>query len=102
MTLAFARFWLAAVLLYALAGALRVDLRVARRDWGLFWAMGGLGLALTYLLYYVGVRQTTAADAALLTAAEPVFLAVLSVLLLRERLPAPRSSASPSACAASS
>ena len=88
MTLAFARFGLAAVLLYGLANFLRVDLRVARRDWGLFWAMGGLGLALTYLLYYVGVRQTTAAAAALLTAAEPVFVAILSVLLLRERLTA--------------
>ena len=90
MTLAFARFSLAAVLLYALANLLRVDLRVARRDWGMFWAMGGLGLALTYLLYYAGVRQTTAAEAALLTAAEPVFVAVLSVLLLRERLPTPK------------
>ncbi|MBV9850022.1 MAG: DMT family transporter [Armatimonadetes bacterium] len=88
MTLAFARFGLAAVLLYALAGVLRVDLRVRRRDWRLFWAMGGVGLALTYLLYYAGVCRTTAADAALLTAAEPVFLAVLSVVLLRERLPA--------------
>ena len=87
MTLAFARFSLAALLLYGLASVLRVDLRVARRDWGLFWAMGGLGLALTYLLYYTGVRRTTAADAALLTAAEPVFLAGLSVALLRERLP---------------
>ena len=87
MTLAFARFSLAALLLYALANGLRVDLRVQRRDWKLFWAMGGLGLALTYLLYYVGVQHTTVADAALLTAAEPVFLAGLSITLLHERLP---------------
>ena len=87
MTLAFTRFGSAAVLLYGLATALRTDLRVHRRDWGLFWAMGGLGLALTYLLYYAGVRYTTAADAALLTAAEPAFLAALSVVILRERMP---------------
>lgn len=88
MTLAFARFSLAAILLYALAGLLRVDLRVRRQDWGLFWAMGGLGLAVTYILYYIGVGRTTAADAALLAAAEPVFLAALSIVLLHERLPA--------------
>ncbi len=86
VTLAFARFSVSALLLYALAGALRVDLRVARRDWGLFWAIGALGLALTFLLTYAGLARTTAADSALIHAAEPVFLAALSVLLLGERL----------------
>jgi drug/metabolite transporter (DMT)-like permease len=89
-TLAFVRFSLSAVLLYTLAGVLRIDLRVARRDWGLFWAIGALGLALTYLLVYVGLARTTAADSALIHAAEPVFLAVLSVVFLRERMGRPK------------
>lgn len=88
MTLAFMRFGLAALLMYGLALWRRVDLKVARKDWGRFWAMGVLGLALTYLLTYAGIQRTTASEAALLIATEPVFLALLSVLFLREALPA--------------
>lgn len=87
MTLAFARFSLAAVLMYLTATALKVNLRVARRDWGRFWAMGALGLALTYVLVYAGIRRTTATDSSLIIAAEPVFLAILSRVFLREPMP---------------
>ncbi len=86
MTLAFARFALAALLMYGLALALKIDLRVARRDWGLFWAMGILGLALTYLLQYLGLRLTTVSNAALLHATETVFLSLLALLFLREAM----------------
>ena len=86
MTLAFTRFSLAALLMYAIALARKVDLRVARRDWGGFWAMGILGLALTYLLSYAGIERTTASASALIIAAEPVFLGILAFLFLRERL----------------
>jgi drug/metabolite transporter (DMT)-like permease len=87
MTLAFTRFSLAALLLYGIALACKVDLRVARRDWGAFWAMGVLGLALTYLLAYQGLQLTTAADFALLHATETVFLSVLAFFFLGEALP---------------
>lgn len=87
MTLAFARFALAALLMYGLALALKIDLRVARRDWGMFWAMGILGLALTYLLQYLGLRLTTVSNAALLHATETVFLSLLAFLFLREAMP---------------
>lgn len=87
MTLAFTRFSLAALLMYGLALALKVDLRVARRDWGMFWAMGILGLALTYLLQYLGLRLTTVSNAALLHATETVFLSLLAFLFLREAMP---------------
>ena len=87
MTLAFARFALAALLMYGVALALKIDLRVARRDWGMFWAMGILGLALTYLLQYLGLRLTTVSNAALLHATETVFLSLLAFLFLREAMP---------------
>ena len=86
MTLAFARFALAALLMYGVARVRGVDLRVARRDWGMFWAMGILGLALTYLLAYQGIQRTTASDSALIHATEPVFLSVLAYFFLRERM----------------
>lgn len=87
MMLAFARFALSAGLMYGVAGACKVDLRVARQDWSRFWAMGVLGLALTYLLFYAGLSRTTVADASLLMATEPVYLAILSWALLREPMP---------------
>lgn len=87
MTLAFVRFALAALLMYGIALALKIDLRVARRDWGMFWAMGILGLALTYLLQYLGLRLTTVSNAALLHATETVFLSLLAFLFLREAMP---------------
>ncbi len=87
MTLAFARFGTAALLMYAVALWRGVDLRVARRDWGAFWAMGILGLALTYLLQYVGLSLTTVSNAALLHATETVFLSILAFIFLREAMP---------------
>ena len=86
MTLAFARFSLAALLMYGIARLRGVDLRVARRDWGRFWTMGILGLALTYLLSYAGIQRTTASESALIIAAEPVFLGILAYFFLREKL----------------
>lgn len=87
MTLAFARFAMAALLMYGVALPLKINLRVARRDWGMFWAMGILGLALTYLLQYLGLRLTTVSNAALLHATETVFLSLLAFLFLREAMP---------------
>ncbi len=87
MTLAFARFSAAALALYGIALWRNVDLRVARRDWGVFWAMGILGLALTYLLAYQGLRLTTASNFALLHATETVFLSALAFFFLGEALP---------------
>lgn len=87
VTLAFARFALAALLMYGVARLRGVDLRVARRDWGAFWAMGILGLALTYLLQYVGLSLTTVSNAALLHATETVFLSILAFGFLHESMP---------------
>lgn len=86
MTLAFARFSLAALSMYAVAKWLKVDLAVARRDWPRFWIMGVIGLAVTYLLSYLGIARTSVSDASLIIATEPVFLALLAFCFLREPL----------------
>jgi len=80
MTLAFTRFSVAALLMYAIALGRKVDLRVARSDWGAFWAMG-------ILLAYQGLRLTTASNFALLHATETVFLSLLAFFFLGEALP---------------
>ncbi len=90
MTLAFARFSLAALAMYAVAKMLKVNLAVARSDWPRFWMMGVIGLAVTYLLSYLGIARTSVSDASLLIATEPVFLAILAFFFLREPMPAPK------------
>lgn len=90
MTLAFARFSLAALAMYAVAKLLKVDLAVARRDWPRFWLMGVVGLAVTYLLSYLGIARTSVSDASLIIATEPVFLAILAFFFLREAMPRAR------------
>ncbi len=87
MTLAFTRFSIAALLMYGVAMVLKVDLRVARRDWGSFWGMGLLGLALTYILSYLGLARTTASHYALLHATETVFVSALAFFFLHEAMP---------------
>ncbi len=84
MTLAFARFSLAALSMYAVAKLLKVNLAVARADWPRFWLMGVVGLAITYLLSYLGIARTSVSEASLIIATEPVFLAILAFFFLRE------------------
>ena len=86
LILAFARFSVSAVLLYGLALWRGVDLRVARSDWAAFWRFGLLGLCLTYLFVYAGIHRTSATVSSLLMSSEPVFLTVLSYLILHERI----------------
>lgn len=88
MTLAFARFSLAALSMYGVAKLLQVNLAVARADWPRFWMMGVVGLAVTYLLTYQGIARTSVSDASLIIATEPVFLAILAFFFLREPMPA--------------
>ena len=86
LTLAFFRFSLSAVLLYATSLALRIDLRVAKSDWGKFWVLGALGLACTYVCMYIGMQHTSASHTALLIASEPVFLSLFSAWRLHETM----------------
>ena len=86
MLLAFARFSFSGLLLYALALWRGVDMRVVRRDWLAFWAFGTFGLCITYLFVYAGIHRTSATVSSLLIASEPVFITVLSYLILHEQV----------------
>jgi drug/metabolite transporter (DMT)-like permease len=57
-----------------------------RRDWWILLFLGSVGGAVAPILYYVGISTTTAANAALLANAEPLFTIVFAFLLLGERV----------------
>jgi drug/metabolite transporter (DMT)-like permease len=86
MVLAFVRFSFSALLLYGLALWRGVDLRVSRKDWGAFWAFGTFGLCAAYLFVYAGISRTSASVSSLLISSEPVFITLLSYLILHEHI----------------
>jgi drug/metabolite transporter (DMT)-like permease len=61
-------------------------LRIERKDWGRVALMGFFGVSLNQFLYLYGLRYTTAANGALLYAATPVFVLLLSHLFLKESI----------------
>jgi drug/metabolite transporter (DMT)-like permease len=59
---------------------------VPRSDWFSFLLLGVFGIFLTYSIFYVGVTATTASDASLLVAGEPMLIALAARVFLGERL----------------
>jgi drug/metabolite transporter (DMT)-like permease len=84
---AFFRFGLAGVLL-GIWGLWRdpTSLKIAREDWPAFGRLALLGMCLTYVFNYPGLDLSSGTAAALIMATEPVWIAILAVLFLRERL----------------
>jgi drug/metabolite transporter (DMT)-like permease len=87
VTLAWARWAIAMLLLPIFARyVLRVPLGLPRRDLWRAMALGAAALGVVHILVFVGLRTTTAVDATLLLAGEPLVMAVMSALLLGERM----------------
>jgi drug/metabolite transporter (DMT)-like permease len=86
-TLSFWRWFLAfAVLLPWVARDLRTHWRDVRAGWRNLIPAGVLGMGAYSSLVYLGLRSTTATNAALINATVPVLIAALSSLLYRHRL----------------
>ena len=89
-TLACVRFAIGGGLLALVALVRRRTLRVERIDVVRVVGLAVFGIATTYSVFYAGIRFTTATEGTLIFAAEPLMIAVLAALLLREKLGAPR------------
>ena len=61
-----------------------------RRSWKILCLLALFATVLQHIPIYWGLRDTTATNAALLNATSPIFIALLSVLLLHQRLNVPR------------
>jgi drug/metabolite transporter (DMT)-like permease len=86
LTLTTLRFAPAGLILLGLARAQGQFPQVRRRDWPGFLLLALLGIVFTYGLYYTGVARTTASEAVLLTACEPILIALFARIFLHERL----------------
>ncbi len=85
-SLAVLRFLPAALLLFALCRRQKLLVTMRPPDRLPFFVLGFVGIALTYSILYYGVARTTASDASLLFACEPLLIALAAFLFLRERL----------------
>lgn len=89
--LAFFRFGIAGLLLAVwLLWRNRAALSVRREDYGAFFRLALLGMGLTYVFNYGGLALSSGTAAALIMASEPVWIAALAVVFLKERLTIPR------------
>lgn len=87
-TLASVRFGVGGALLFAYLRARGQWPRISPSDRLPFAALGAFGIALTYAVFYAGMRFTTATETTLLVAAEPLLIALLARTILAERLTA--------------
>lgn len=83
-TLTFLRTVIAAAGLWAIMRIRSGPLNIERRDWRRMAFLGFVGVALNQFLYLHGMKFSTAANGALLYAATPVFVLVLSRFMHRE------------------
>lgn len=86
LTLTTLRFGPAGLILLGVVRAQGRLPRIARQDRLSFLLLAILGIVLTYGIYYLGVQQTTASEAVLLTACEPILIALFARVFLHERL----------------
>ncbi|MDD2955070.1 MAG: DMT family transporter [Oscillospiraceae bacterium] len=90
--LTFSRFFIGGLVLlpFALRKIRRGGLRFARKDWAIFAFLGFLGMTVSMTLYQIGVAHIKASTAAILFSSNPVFVALLALLILREPIGKPQ------------
>ncbi len=82
------RFALAALFLFAVMFISREPFTVERRDRAAIARLGFIGITLYNIFFMYGLKYTTAANSALLISLSPLFGALLTAVLHRERLTA--------------
>ncbi len=87
ITFATLRFTIATCLMMVFIGATRQFSAIKtfeKRDWGIFLILGFVGVFLCYVLTFSALTLTTATDGGVLINLDAVFIAILSILFLKE------------------
>ena len=87
----FLRFSLCGILLFLYRrGRYPETMQIARSDWPTLTLQALLSVCLTYAFNYAGLALSNGTAAALIMPSEPVWIAILAVIFLKERLTRPR------------
>ena len=85
LTAAFLRFALAAVLLFILLVIKeKPSVRFRNHDWPLLFLLGLTGIFACNALFFTGLKYTTAINGSLIVAINPVAIAIVAAIILRE------------------
>jgi len=88
ITFATLRFTIATCLMMVFIGATRQFSAIKtfeKRDWGIFLILGFVGVFLCYVLTFSALTLTTATDGGVLINLDAIFIAILSILFLKEK-----------------
>lgn len=81
-TLAFLRYFLAALLL---APLVLKNLAIDRKDWLTLFILSFFGITINISLFFLGVRLTSSINVPIIGASAPIFIILSSILFLQER-----------------
>jgi drug/metabolite transporter (DMT)-like permease len=79
-----ARFIIATPLMFLILFARRSNLRLPRREWPWLVVLGLTGVTLLYVFQYIGIAYTNASISSVLTETDVLFIALFSILFLKE------------------
>lgn len=88
ITFATFRFFIASILMAVFLVATRQFSAIRtfeKRDWGIFLILGFVGVFLCYVLTFSALTLTTATDGGVLINLDAIFIAILSILFLKEK-----------------
>jgi drug/metabolite transporter (DMT)-like permease len=86
-TVAFLRFFGAAILLFPLMWYLEKDIpKPTKRDWFLFAMLGLTGIALYNIFFFIASKHAPVIKSSLFIASNPILIIVLSGLFLKEKI----------------
>lgn len=86
LTAATVRFWMVTVLCWPLMWFTKQQQKVERGDWAGLILVGLFQTSFYFALQYAGIGLTTASNTSVIVNIRPVFVAILSVIVLRESL----------------
>lgn len=88
ITFATIRFLIASILMFVFLGAtkqLSALLTISKKQWGIFFIMGSVGIFLSYAFTFTALTLITASESAIIINLDAIFIAILSIIFLKER-----------------
>jgi len=84
LVLGAARFLIATPLMFLILVVRRANPRIPRKEWGSLIVLGLTGVTLLYVFQYIGIAYTNASTSSVLTETDVLFIALFSILFLKE------------------
>ena len=85
-SLTFFRFAIASAIIFIMLVKKEADWSIKREDWGVFLALGVVGMIGYHIFFFIALKYTSPVNAALIAATNPIITTILSVIFLKEKI----------------